>query len=383
MSKRFLLTLLTLAVLAVAGIVAAYIAKGYRVSPETRTIVGTGILSVTSIPDQASVYLDNALITATNANINSLEPKEYTVRIVKEGFIPWEKKISVNVGLVTDIKATLFPALPSIYPLTFNGVEKPILSEDSQNLAFIVPGREKKSGVWVWTMKDAQIGFARGGEPHQIMLPPTDVSLSEATLSWSLDSKQVLVSVSGRNYLLEQSKLNDPPRDITPILPSTLKTWEEDAKALKLTKIQTIKDLNMQKIASNSAYLKFSPDETKFIYSEDGKSDFKSVDIKLNKTYDLPASLSYAWLPTSLHFLLVDLADENATLDEEKIKKGEFPSSKISIVEFEGTNKSEIFIGNFDPLHVFPWPDASRVVMVYSLPTPTASRPNMYGVNLK
>ncbi len=389
MNKRFIFTMLTLVILAVGGIIAAYIAKGYRVSSKTGMLIGTGIISVTSVPDQASVYLDGHLITATNSNINSLEPKTYSVKIHKDGYIDWENKIDVKEGLVIEIKATLFPALPSVYPLTQNGAIMPTLSPDSQKVTFIVPGNTKKSGVWVWTMAAGQIGFARGGEPHQIMTPTTDTDLARGSLRWSPDSKQVLLSLVDRHYLLDQDKVNDPARDITPILQPTLKGWEDDQKQLNAAKVAAINNIQIRQTASNSAYLKWSVDETKFIHSQDGQTNFKVTDLKFGKSYDLPSGSHYLWLPDSLHLVAVDTLSLVATsaptfgLASPSPFKANFPAAKISIIEFQGTNKSEIFAGNFDPASVFPWPDSSRVVMLYSLPTTTASQPNLYGVNLK
>lgn len=387
LSRRFIITLVTILIVAIGGLIAAYIAKGYRVSPKTGTVFGTGIISVTSVPDQASVYLDDHLITATNANINSLSPKNYKVKIHKDGYIDWEKEVEVKQGLVTEIKATLFPALPSIYPLTQNGALQPTISPDSQKVAFIVPVSGKKGGVWVWTMGTGQIGFARGGEPHQIMTQLADVDLSQATLSWSPDSRQVLVTLPNRHYLLEQDRLNDPPRDITPILQPTLTGWETDQKQLDTTKIAAINDLQIRQAASSAASLRWSPDETKFIYA-DAKSNYKVADLKLGKTYDLPAAANYIWLADSTHIVIVDSTQAvspspRASSSAQLKTPTTFPVSKISVIEYEGTNKSEIFSGNFDPASVFAWPDASRVVMLFSIPTTTASQPNLYGVNLK
>src|SRR3972149_4737722 len=139
MSKRFIITICTLVVIAIATGIAIFFAKGYPFSSEEKKIVGTGIINVTSEPDAASVYIDGHLTTATNTTISSLTPKNYTIKIVKEGFIPWEKQVSVKEGLVTEVKVTLFPAIPTIYPLSFTGVANPTLSPDGAKLAFIVP----------------------------------------------------------------------------------------------------------------------------------------------------------------------------------------------------------------------------------------------------
>lgn len=406
MSKRFLFTLIFIGILAAAAITAAFVAKGYRFSPQSGGLTGTGILSVTSIPDQASVYLDDHLTTATNTNINSLIPKSYAVQITKEGFIPWEKKIDVREGLVTEIKATLFRSIPTVYPLTFNGVEQILLSPDEQKLLYIVPSDDqgpasKRAGVWVWEMGNQPIAFARGNEQRQIVSAQSNFDFKLAKYRFSPDSRQVLATLPDRFVLLEIDRLNDPPRDITATIQNTLKTWDEEEKTKRSEKMATIKDLNLRSTASSSAVLKWSPDESKILYSQDGKKDFKVTNLVEKKTYDLPAAVFYGWLPDSGHLYLVegDPVDDK----QKSTQKGTVPVastsapiasgsaamkdllaiSKISVIEYDGFNKSEIFAGLINPQSVFVWPDGSRLAVVSALATMTASTPNLYGVNLK
>jgi len=393
MSKRFLITIFTLLFIVVAGGIAIYLAKGYTFNVKDKTIAGTGIITITSVPDAASVYLDGHLTTATNATISSLSPAEYTVKVVKEGFIPWEKKVKVNVGLVTDLKVTLFPAIPTVYPLTFTGVDKPILSPDGGKLAYIVPknatdsGANKKAGVWVWSMtSDKPIAFARGAEPHQIA-DNRSIDYSTAILKWSSDSTQVLANIGNNNYLLQDSQLNTDPRDITPTLTATLKSWEDDLKVSQSARFLNIKNLAKRQEASNAGVIRWSPDETKIMYAgnktsaqpdktnntkadsqttqaaEDSLS-FKVYDILTNLEYEIPQAKYHYWLPDSRHLVLVD-------------------EGAIAVADFDGTNKAIIYVGNFDVGSVFIWPDSSRLAIVSSIPTPTASAPNLYGINLK
>lgn len=357
MSKRLFITIITLVVIAIAAGVAIFFAKGYSFSTTEKRIVGTGILAITSEPDAASVYLDGHLTTATNANINSLSPKSYSVKVIKEGFIPWERAVEIKEGLVTDLKITLFPAIPTIYPLTFTSVVNPTLSPDGSKLAFIVPSG-KKAGVWVWTMsKNQPIAFARSAEPHQIITNAV-TDFSKAILKWSADSKQVLATISESNFLLDSDRLNTDPRDITPLLEVTIKAWEDDTKAKDEARILAIKDFNLRKIASDSASVNWSPDETKM------RIGLKVYDLETKKDYDLPQAKSHLWLPDSRHIILVE-------------------DSTISLVDFDATNKAVIYAGKFEDSFVFPWPDSSRLVVVSSIPTPTASEPNLYGINLR
>ncbi|MBI2334941.1 PEGA domain-containing protein [Candidatus Daviesbacteria bacterium] len=374
MSKRFIITVVTLLVIVMAAGVAIFLAKGYTFSPAEKRIVGTGIITVSSQPDSASVYIDGHLTTATNATISSLSPKQYSVRIIKEGFIPWEKQITVKEGLVTEVKVTLFPAIPTIYPLTFTGVLNPVLSPDGDKLAYLVPSG-KKAGVWVWTMaKNQPIAFTRSSEPHQIATNAV-TDFSKAALRWSADSKQVLATVSNNNYLLEFDRLNSEPRDITPVLAATIKSWEEDQKSKNASATAGIIDPGLRQVASSSAIVRWSPDETKMMVRKNPVSekessngsllaDFKVYDLEDKKEYSLPAARSHAWLPDSRHIILVE-------------------ESAISVVDFDGTNKAVIFAGSFLDNFVFPWPDSSRLVIISSFPTPTASEPNLYGINLK
>lgn len=392
MSRRFIFTLLTLGLIIIAAVVAVFLAKGYTFSPTDKRIVGTGIISVTSTPDAASVFLDGHLTTATDATIPSLPPKEYTVRVVKEGFIPWEKRVEVKEGLVTDLKIRLFPAIPTIYPLTFTGVGGPVLSPDGEKLAYVVPvatasaglnvSTRKKAGVWVWQLtSDQPIAFARGAQPHQIA-ESSNIDYSQAQLRWSSDSSSVLATIRGNNYLLEDNKLNTDPKDITPTLTPTLKSWDDDQKSVTAARVLNILDLNARKIASESAILKWSPDETKILFvthnsslatrqneqrttsNDETKLKFKVHDLETRQSYDIPDAKLHIWLPDSMHVILVE-------------------EGKVSIVDHDGTNKAVIYAGNFEDNFVFAWPDSSRLVLISSFPTPTASQPNLYGINLK
>ena len=404
MSRRFLFTLITFLLIVAVAAGAIFLAKGFRFSTNQGMIIGTGILSITSLPDQASIYLDGHLTSATNTNINSLPAKKYKVQITKEGYIPWEKEVEVKEGLVTQIKATLFRAIPALFPLTYTGAVNATLSPDGQKLIFVVPNDDssnlqlspqelKRPGLWIWTMGEKPITLARGGEPHQIALASGGIDYTKATFRFSPDSTQVLVSLPERSLLLDATRLNDPPRDITPTVASTLATWEQEESAQNLTRLQLIKDNTLRKTASESAYLKWAPDESKFLYSSDGKKDFKVVtlvednNLPTIKTYDIPQVSSYSWLGDSDHLVLVE---STATTPQPSIKPNpsptpitNFPQGKISVIEYDGFNKAEIYAGTFDPTSVFAWPDSSRIVIITSFQTQTASKPTLYGINLK
>lgn len=373
MSKRFIITIITIIAIGVTAGVAIFFAKGYTFSPQERKVLGTGIINISSEPDAASVYIDGHLTTATNATVSSLKPKTYSVKVVKEGFIQWERQIDVKEGLVTAVKVTLFPSIPTIYPLTFSSVLNPTLSPDGSKLAYIVP-KDKKAGVWVWTLiRNQPIAFARSAEPHQIASSQF-IDFSKAFLRFSPDSKQVLATLDEQNWLLNADNFNSDPRDITPILDATLKSWEEDVRDKDAVRVASIKNSTFRKIASDSANLSWSPDETKFMVrlpasppkrgEPDGQAEGKVYDLEEQKEFKIPLARVHLWLPDSRHIIIVE-------------------EGTISVLDFDGTNKAVIFAGTFLDNFVFPWPDSSRLVIISTFPTPTAQEPNLYGINLR
>lgn len=382
-NKRFIITIVTLIVIGASATGAVMLAKGYTISPQTGKLQGTGLISVTSDPDGASIFIDGHLTSATNATIPSLPAKTYEVKIVKEGYIAWEKKVAVKEGLVSALKVTLFPAIPTIYPLTFNSVTNPTLSPDGGKLAFGVPlstqsgSLKQKGGVWVLTMVSQPISFNRSSGFRQIVQSNSDLDFSKAQFRFSPDSKQLLVTIQDggrdgigyqRSYILQtdqQMSLSDV-RDSTPTISSTLKSWDEDQKLKDEARLITIKSDKVGKVVSSAAKVIWSPDETKFIYQKTDVllSGFRVYDILDNKEYELPVAKFYHWLPDSRHVILVQ-------------------DGKIAMADFDGSNVAVIYAGNFLNSFVFPWPDSSKLVMLSSLPTPTASQPNLYGVNLR
>lgn len=409
MNKRLIFSVITILVIGLGLAVAGFFAKGYRFSLKTGTISGTGIISVTTLPDQASVYLDGHLTTASNTNINNLIPKSYDVRITKDGFIPWEKNVEVKEGLVSEIKATLYRAIPTIYPLSFNGVTQVVMSPDESKLLYVVPQDPKagldtsslaarKGGVWVWQVGNLGLPIVRGNDQRQVASSLlSGVDFTQATYRFSPDGSEILATLPDRSLLLESDRLNESPKDVTPTVTTLIKTWDEEDKTRSLQKLSTIKDKNLRQEASNSAVLKWSPDDTKLVYSKDGETNFKVVDFAKKKSFSLPDAFGYGWFPDSRHLYLVeteaklpspaptspvaqlDLAEKEATAS----LKSKMSSSKISVIEYDGFNKSEIFAGLIDPQLVVVWPDATRLLVVSSLPTVTASIPNLYGINLK
>lgn len=82
-------------------------AWGYSFDWQTRRVALTGGLYLKSQPDDAKIYLNNKPKGETNTLVRRLAPKEYQVKIVKDGFHPWTKRLKVESKIVTDARNIL------------------------------------------------------------------------------------------------------------------------------------------------------------------------------------------------------------------------------------------------------------------------------------
>src|SRR5579872_4633376 len=102
MNKQFFFSLLVFLFILFGTFIAILYGRGYRFGLDggRPDIAGTGILVVTSEPNGASVFVNGHLTTATDNTIN-LAPGNYEVRIEKDGYMPWSKKIVVQKEIVS------------------------------------------------------------------------------------------------------------------------------------------------------------------------------------------------------------------------------------------------------------------------------------------
>lgn len=121
-----------------------FYAWGYSFDWQNKKPVLTGGLYLKSFPKKAEVYLNDKLKKKeTPAFIKRLLPKEYQVKITKQGFHPWQKKLRVESKLVTEARnILLIPLNPEIeivnekLPVDFS-LKEFLVQEESNTIFYI------------------------------------------------------------------------------------------------------------------------------------------------------------------------------------------------------------------------------------------------------
>lgn len=400
MRKQLIISALILLFLTLATLLIVIYGKGYRFSLKGSGAIlsGTGLLVATSTPDGAQVFVNGHLTTATDNTIN-LAPGEYEVKIFKDGYFPWQKTITIKKEVVSKAGALLFPKAPKLESITNVGISSPVIDPSRTKIAYLVASQSAiKNGIYILDMTSRPILTLQSAS-SQIVNDTLDY-FSAASLEWSPDSKEILAKVGKTvqtTYLLETNGLNQNPKDVTATLVNVDVSWEK----LKAEKQKALMDSLPKKlkkvVLEQFIILEWSSDETKILYEASRSAEIPLIinppligtdstpevrnikknevyvyDIKEDRNYKILDSvpkkeefspLSIMWYPDSKHLVYVN-------------------DKKIDILEYDGKNQTTVYAGPFVDSFVFPWPDATKLVILTNLGNPSIT-PNLYTIGLK
>jgi hypothetical protein len=271
---RLIITLFITILLTAGTVGAIFFAKGYRPSLNggDSRIEGTGLLSASSYPEQSSVYIDDKLTTTTNDTLN-IYPGTYDIKIVKEGFISWQKSLKIVKELVSLTNARLFPQIPSLTAYTSSGAINATPSPDGQKIAYIVKNNPNAETIGIYTISTNSnlLGFDK--KPLLVAKIPVD-ELANTDYVWSPDSRQILIYIKDKeritsSHLLDPDRTNTLPTlaDVTVRLPFIFSEWEKTLVKAE-NDARKVLPAFMSDIASSSASnIYFSPDGEKMLYT--------------------------------------------------------------------------------------------------------------------
>ena len=204
--------------------------------------------------------------------------------------------------------------------------------------------------------------------------------------------------ISSTTYLLQDNGLNQNPQDVTETISSVNTSWDklkgEKDKALMDSLVKPLKKV----VNEDFKLLEWSGDETKILYEASRSATIPLIitprlivtdstpeirDIKKGEIYvydskedrnykildaipvrsDPSSPLPIMWYPDSKHLVYVH-------------------SGKIVMMEYDAQNETTVYAGPFVDGFVFPWPDATKLVILTNLGNPDIA-PNLYTIGLK
>lgn len=395
-NKKSLFMMLFVSVFVVLGTFAiVFFAKGYKITTKGKiSFLATGIISATSKPKAASVYIDDKLITATDDTL-SLTPGNYQIKIVKDGYLPWQKDIEIKKEVVYQTNTQLFRSSPDLKAITTTGAINPTLSPNGNLVIFSVASASasKDNGLYLLRLSDTAVSLFKN--PIEQLSPNyQNIDWSDYLFTFSPNSKQVIAknTIKNINYLINLTNTITLKNlyDVTARLPIIQQEWKLQEEEIVKAKLEAL-PLELHPFISTESAKNtlLNNDETKVLYLAQSNGSLKADIITpppaqstqaqvrdINKdnfyVYDLEDDTNYligskellniSWIPNSNNLIYVE-------------------NQEIKTVEYDNTNKQTLFAGIFNKNNVFTWLDGSKIITLIA-PYNNAQE-NLYSISIR
>ncbi len=171
----------------VLGTGTIFYAQGYRFDLEAMRVKKVGAIYIQSHPKDVKIFLDGKKrdesrgILSSGVLVQSLFPKTYEVELKLDGYENWQRMVSVEPSLVTELN-------PILLPKKRNAVSE-------------------KSAQGIYAFRDKVLALKTDGKIYigETVIPGTDV------IDWSVENNEILTSdAKGNHYLTLLSSTAKP-----------------------------------------------------------------------------------------------------------------------------------------------------------------------------
>lgn len=314
--KRIVLYIISFILLSITATIVILGGKGYYLDLEAKRFKRLGMIFVKSIPKNAAVYIDNKFKkNKTPLNV-SIFPGSYEIRIEKDGYIAWQKRVNVESGLVNFIDYIfLIPKERETKPVTTDGIKNFLLSPDYTKVAFT----DMKNNVWTADIKTNEQKRLYSQEQDQ------NVEIK----SWSNNGKNLLIVAlekdGGRKYKLVKENETQILRN----LPGEIKKIEfisnSDDKFFALVNSNLYFLTKDEALIREDGVLSFAQNQDSLFFAKamNGKSEiFKAgLDLKTKDKLQTEQSSKINLFPGKKHRLVYTTGKENELFYLENGKK--------------------------------------------------------------
>lgn len=393
---------LTIIIVGFFGVFVSFYARGYRFNMSKLRFEPNGILVVNSDPTGSEIYVNGDFKTRSDASI-SLAPGTYDITLKRDGFISWNKRLTIEKEVVTEITVSLFKSVPSLSPVTLNGALSPVASSDYTKIVYFIPPLSNqttdKTGLWIVENVNLPIGFSK--DPRQI----TDGNLINSSWRFSPDGNEVLVETGQGTFLLNAGSFTPQNQrtNIASKLQTTLDSWKLERTRKIESNLRSLPDDIKNIFLEKTQVIEFSPDGKKMLYIASGSANLKEGLVKplpgtstqqeernINSggiyVYDSKEDKNFLIEANSDGFIVDSVSPENPTK-----RLAWFPNSfnlvlaeegKITITDYDGTNRQEVYSGAYIAPYAFPFASTQKLMILTNLGA-DSSTPNLYSLTIK
>lgn len=190
-SSRYLLIGLGIVVFFVIAPLLVLYVSGTKLHLDSRIASSTGILDVKSEPSGAKVTIDGKDESSTPATIRFLAQGEYLVKITKDGYRDWVKRLAIEAGEVRFAQEGV-----EAVQLIKNSVPVEIESKDISNFILV--------GNTIWYAKGNDVIYTSATDPAE-KITITNAFNAPSALMLLRDKKHILIPNGKESVLINSS----------------------------------------------------------------------------------------------------------------------------------------------------------------------------------
>ncbi len=178
--RRFIYSIFIILFFAITPLVVLY-TEGYRYNFQKGRVQKTGILIISSTPKKADIYLNGQKADdySTPAKIEKVLPADYEIRLSKEGYHDWQKRLTVNENQTTFAEKIILWKMNWPVSVSLKKAESLLTSPD------------KSRAIYIDSNKAVQLFDFNDGKFYQIddLKEYQNVKI----VSWSASSRKFLI----------------------------------------------------------------------------------------------------------------------------------------------------------------------------------------------
>lgn len=397
--KSFFIILSVVTSIVIITFLISIFARGYRLDTANNqfTIKATGILSVTSKPRLANIYV-NELLKGTSDNTINLNPGSYHVKITKDGFYSWEKNIQIQKEIVSPVDAQLFRISPELKNITQNGIINPRVSPDGNKIIYAIASSSadnKESGLYILEINEFSILLGRYN-PRFLSPNLPSIDWSKYTYEFSPNSHQIIahstIKNSNSTYLfsLDQSLTSKNITDISSKSSIVKESWQSDLQQIVEAKLEKVPLPLTRLIATSSATLSLNSTNDKILYQANNngildENIITPLPLKTNtqtQSRSLIKNNYYVYdLKEDANFLIGDTSISNLSWIPNSNNLIFTQDKNIRVCDYDSTNYQTIYTGYTPIKNILTALDGYKIIISHAVNS--KSLPNLYSLTIR
>ena len=191
MALRIVAYVATITLSLITTVLLLYVSLGYRFDSSSGHVVKSGLLLVDNNPEAAQIYINDQLKDNATPGRFVLAAGEYNLKLARNGYRDWSKKVQVAVSGVREVTYPLL--VPSeLTTNTIKDIENPSMVSQSTDKKLLLMHVSGKSNFTLINLKGETVEETNLEIPASVKRENGSVGSFEV-IEWSLNNKHVLL----------------------------------------------------------------------------------------------------------------------------------------------------------------------------------------------